>query len=392
MFELPRTQPIGTNTMKKANQKNTKAEVITSVATLKRATDFLDENSRKLTKKKEQIKSSEDNIDYCEREIEERKRTVIELEQGLVFLKKELDDMPKNPGVVMKTKRMIENIGNLPWVSRVHLRGDSIIIDTRENSLRTVFFKRLVYKNGNRAEELLEKPLVLPMPRYQICIRLDNMGGTWDRNNKLQIRLLEPSSLKFHPNLNELGLYQTSYAHWASHETPSNSDTSEAVWSDLCLNNYISVLRDSGSKGLSELLNEIVMFLQQAGWASAYRSKMDWATTLGYQPYCTELLRPLLDNETFESVQKDMRKRLPQFLSDNGLTQHMYDYGALAEGESVPEESHGLTYQELRQAVFNGTEIVQTVISPGIITWQQNESYTQGVAMDESEESDEENQ
>lgn len=324
--------------MRKANQQiKTTAEVsYSSENAVEKALDSFDANSkarseykRKIVREKRQIRAAKETISSYSRSIKAG-------EEVLKKWKTELAALPESTMTVDEVKALFGKIAGLPWVAKVKVGEDGVVITTATEALKTVFHRRIVYKNGERAHELLQSPLTLPMPTYNIFVKLTNLGNSFHRSSGLAIQLAEPETLKSHPDPDQLGLQQAGRAHWASNETRGfTGDSTDVRWGELCLSDYDTMLHSAGKTGIIELLNEIVMFLQGAGWAHAYRSKLEWAATLGFYPYFTNLLRPMNVSETYQSIQADTRRRLPEYLKQNGLTQHEYDFGSLPNGERL---------------------------------------------------------
>lgn len=345
--------------MRKANQSNTPGTLVIEGSSLEAAVAHLDVNSKARREKErfiERIKRS--RTDY-KREITRMSKQLSRTDDEEKKAKAELAVMPDAMLSLEGARSMFETIAKLPWVGEVKLINGDLIITTRSGVLQTTFYDRVAYSGGRHQVELLEAPLVLPMPTYQLYLRLSAMGqpGAWDRSSALQIRLAEPRSLAFMPDARAFGMSQAGYAHWATYEQPvmGPKGPAEAVWGDLCLNRYREVFDKTNKAGLLDFLNEVVIFLQGAGWANAYRPKLTWAITLGFQPYTDNLTRPLLASESFEGIQSDRRQRMTAFLVANGLTQHMYDYGSMADGEDAVE-MNGMLRDQVRDA-FNANMV-----------------------------------
>lgn len=344
--------------MRKANQTNTAAAILAidgnEVNALEIASSFVDTVARNRLKVSASIANTKKTTTSAKREIMRLTKLIMQNKEVIVAKEKELAAFPDSKLSIDAMKQQLEQITKLPWVESVLLKdsGHSIIVRTRENVLKTTFHNRMVYQKGQRALELLDKPLVLPMPQYEIHVRLQNMGHSWDRNNNLSIRIPDISGFVFMPDVNDIGWNQVVHGHWAAGDNGRMAAHREGDWGALCLNHYADSFEKSGKHSIIELLNEIVVYLQNAGWANAYRNKMEWAITLGCQTYITKLTRPLLQNESFEMIQEDTRVRLPAYLKEAGISQHEYQYGAPAEGEQI--QTPNLTRDDLLRFYING--------------------------------------
>lgn len=325
--------------MRKANQQPSAPAELTlpALSALEKLAPHIDETARVREHAKNKLTNDKASIRRWKEQITALSTAIKNSEVSMKAQSESLKAMPKSEVDGENVKAQLEKVAKLPWIAKMKLEGTGLLITTREGALKTTFYKRIVYQQGSRIEELLPAPLTLPLPTYEIYLDLKNMGRNWDRSNNLELRLADPKSLLFH--VEESGAVQNAQAHWATSSGGWSAKVPEreASWSGLCLSQYASILEAAGKKSIADLLNEVAMYLQNSGWAHAYRQKMDWVMTLGYGPYSTYLLRPLLPSETFASIQEDMRRRLPEFLSKNGLTQHMIDYGSFKENEPLPQ-------------------------------------------------------
>lgn len=330
--------------MRKANQIHDKAK-ITKMEGLETTLRYLDPIAAKHYDLSAGITAYKNNIKAQKSELTRGAKRLSEYEERREQMEKELSELPPSKYSKDNVEELLDGVVSLPWVQELQLNGEYIVLTTKVDALKTVFYNRLAYGSGERVLELLDKPLLLPMPQYDIALKLSNIGGDWDRNNSLRVRLHDPKALKFYAPKNELGLVPEGYAHWATSENPwfymNANGAAEATWANLCLNEYARVLRGAAKTSLVDMFNEVVTYLQSAGWASAYRPKITWAVLLGYQPYYEQLLRPMMSFESVDSIQKSNRERLPKFLEDNGLSQHEYEYGSrpqLSAREAMDEE------------------------------------------------------
>lgn len=339
--------------MRKANQPNSApAEFVADERSLELAVTHMDVAAKNRNAHQVRIDRAKRNIRDIKQNITRMSRDIRNISEEQKRYEVELAAMPVATMTVEDVKKQFDGIIKLPWVEKVVLLdGIVLLIDVRPGVLKTTFYDRVVYKGGQRVNELLHRPLSLPMPTYQIQVNVQNMGNSWHRNPSLSIRLKDPKTLKFNHPPNELGLTQAASAHWATHENQWHEGRGEAEWSDLCLEDYRGILVDAAKEGLPDLLNAVAVFLQESGWARAYRTKIAWFSTLGFEPYYVQLIRPLQEGETFEQIQASNRNRMSSFLQENGLTQHIYDYGSPAEGE-VDTRSN-MRAQQLREMVLD---------------------------------------
>lgn len=323
--------------MRKANQHTEKINelIIEGVTTLKDAVLFLDVNAKRKAEKTLQLKNTTEKIRNYKSSITVASRNIKSEESLRKEYERQLSELPDAGIDEEGVRSQLESIAELPWVSKVHLSGSTLFIDIPQGALKTVFYNRYVYGGGAYVEELLPAPTLLDMPAYRLFLNLGNLGNGWNRSRNLRLCLAEPGVLVSMPNPKGFGLTQASYAHWATHESPYTGAGGETMYGELCLNQYDEVLRNAGSNGLLDLLNEVAIYLQNSGWANAYRTKMTWAVTLGFAPYTDYLTRPLLSGESFKVIQEEMRHRLPLFLKENGLTPHMYQYGTESDGSAT---------------------------------------------------------
>lgn len=366
--------------MRKATQINQPKQqgtlVVEGAASIKAALGYLDANAKRRGEAERNIKHATDSIRMYKQDITRLSKGIREKEEARKKAQTELEALPLSKISEADVKAQLESITKLPWVAKVKLMDNRLFVDTLPGALKTTFYKRYVYSRGRKIMEPLHEPLTLDMPTYQIFVNLENLGGNWDRNDALQIKLLDVQAMQFMPPSSECGFNQAAYAHWATSESYwfQGSGHREANFGPLCLNQYRGVLDSAGAKGLSELLNEVVLYLQQAGWAHAYRYKLDWATQLGYQPYMFNLTRPLLPSETFESVQAASRVNLPKLLREYGVSQHMYEYGSEAEGaDGNPHTADAIadrTANDMVNELLQG-QMMRHVPLPNASNWEQ---------------------
>lgn len=354
--------------MKKINQPTTEGEVIIPPLALEKSIRFLDLNEKRRYELLETTKRLKRSVRDYKNEITKYSKIIRDFMNKIKLSTTELENLGESSTTIETVREQINSIGKLQWVSKVTLSedGTSILLKTRPGILKTVFHKRIVYKDGARIEELLTSPLVLPLPNYEIIVQLAALGGSFDRNNSLSVRLIDTDVLKFMPDPNQLGWVMSANAHWASGESSFTLGMNgvEGKWGALCLRDYASDLQESGKKGIIDLLNDTVMFLQNAGWANAYRPKLQWAVTLGFQPYYDNLVRPLLDSETFEQIKTSTRERLSKYLEENNMTEHMYYFGADAENSTqrnqIEDTFNRMIYRDLVHANYNiGVDEIQ---------------------------------
>lgn len=239
---------------------------------------------------------------------------------NLKKLEEEYATLPEEGMTVEDGKKLLDSIAALPWVEKVELDGNMLRIFTRQGTLKTDFYNRMVIGNGNRVNELLQEVATLPLPQYEIQIDLRNMGRSWAVNPALSIRLSNPNEFNSF-QADEAGWVHEPRAHWACNNTSGS-------WGTLCLGDYDSVLIQAGKKGLMELLMELAIFLQRSGWSSAYVNKVAWSILIGNPTYNQYLLRPFAVGEDVDSIVADNRKRKPDFLKRNNLTSNLYEYGS----------------------------------------------------------------
>ena len=327
-------------------------------ASIERALTHMDVVAKERAGVESMIHSRKVNIRQMKQEITRISRRIRQENEAAATEEVTLAAMPKATMTKDDVIAKLREVANLPWVEKVTLSNDTrLTIKTRANTLKTTFFNRVVYKGGVRVRELLPRPLTLPMPEYELNVDLRNMGSGWHRSPSLLLRLANPSILTHHPkDVANLGYSFAAYAHWASHESPPymGGSNSAANYSDLCLQDYRGQLSNAGNTSIVDFLNEVSIFLQESGWAHAFRQKEEWMCTLGFQPYVEQLMRPLADGETFESIQATTRERMAGFLSENRLTQHTYDYGSAADGEVIPEPPMPTDYFGLQEAILRG--------------------------------------
>lgn len=348
--------------MRKANQVQMEGELVVSDPMLDTVVSLLDVSAKVRSQKQSDVTNVTRQIRTNKMQITQLSKRIGELDTQRKVLQKELDETPVSETSKDSILAQLTAISKLPWVAKAEVTeiGHTLLVDTRAGALKTVFHKRLAYDGNDTAEELLPEPLKLDMPTYQIRIDLRNMGGNWDRSGALMARLLDTQSLHYMPD-SSFPYRQGSYAHWASNESywyPEQGRQSE--FSGLCLNDYRSLMTEKGKLKLIDLLNEVVIFLQSSGWANAYRPKLRWAVTLGFQPYTHHLTRKLGNHESFDDIQDDLRTRLPKYLKENGITQHMYDYGTMGDEGSNETER----VQRAIRAIERGERWDEALIEP----------------------------
>lgn len=304
--------------MKKANQAPGTAQYIEN--DLEGLLGFLDQGARKRKTFKQNLEGQiarsrglESTIAMATTDLEKSKADTIKMQA-------EFDAMPEAGMTIEEARELLLKISNLPWIEKIELDANMLTLFTRDGVLKTNFYNRMVIGDGNRANELLETPVLLPLPKYEIKLDLRNMGSTWAVNAALSIHLANPIDYSDF-QAEEGGWIHEPRAHWGC----NNND---AGWGTLCLGDYDNMLFKASKQGLYELLIELAIYLQNSGWSSAYVNKVAWATLLGNPVYNKHLLRGFAPGETVDGILQDTRKRLAEFLKANNLTSNMYHYGS----------------------------------------------------------------
>lgn len=308
--------------MRKANQNTTPTEVIATEADYEGSLQYLDAGERKretikksITRHKRNITNNENYVTHYQTELEKSKEALAKEEKALA-------DIPENKFGVEGFKAVIDKVASLPWIGNVVLKGTELTVTTVPGVLKTDFYERMVLGDGSRCTELLPEVLTLPLPSYEIRLALTNMGGTWANNNALSIKLAMPSEYSSFTELSCSWSHEP-HAHWGSHDNRGG-------WATLCLGDYDRSLTAAGKEGIVELLSELAIYLQQSGWASAYRNKLAWSILLGNPVYNKYLTRGFNKGETIEEIQKAKRDNLQEWLKKNNLTHNQLQYGSLS--------------------------------------------------------------
>lgn len=202
-------------------------------------------------------------------------------------------------------KAQLDALAKLPWVQEVSSDGGLLRVKTQPGMLKTLLDRRIVdFGGGVYRNEYLAEPVMVPMPQYEINFNPGNAGkGNWASNaNSLGIRLINTEDTSKYIG-GKVFARQTAYPHWASNGSHGHDN-----WNSLCLGEYAADLNTASIKSLTAFFEVLATYLQTSGDEHAYRSKADWALTLGKPEYNEHTLRTAIAGETTEMVEERYRR------------------------------------------------------------------------------------
>lgn len=331
--------------MRKAESVKVEKTVSASDTNIKNATGYFDAGNRERMQLEDKIKQTENELTNWIEAQQEANRQTESLKGTLEKNKKKLADIPASSVDEAKVKEVIAALSALPWVSIVHLGRDYLRVTAIPGALKTTFYNQAVYKGGRTDYELLDAPLLLPLPTYDIAIKLSGLGGSrWANSNNLMLRCGSHGEFETFDFEEDMGLSSHHTAHWATNRNAFD-------WNNVCLGAWEEQLTQAAKEGVVELFNSIALFLQLSGWQGAYTSKNGWAATCGFIPYRLQLRRALGKRESHTSVRDHNRDALPGFLEKFGISSGMYETGSdySQEQDQVP-----VGFDVLHPAINNG--------------------------------------
>jgi len=315
--------------MRKPDGKEVKqAAIKVSDTAVKNMLAYLDTRSGERKDVETHIANTDLTIEALQKEIvryTERKNTLLE----------QLAKMPEGEMTADDMRAVLERVASMPWVDTVAVQGEYMTVRTRKGQLKTPFYSGIAYtSDGRRQEFMLDEVTYAEMPQYFIRISLAGIANKdmWYDKNVRAVAIRFADEDQFKDFIAETGLYHHLNAHWGC-----NGDAFE--WDDLCLGGYADGFRAEANKGIPELLSAVSLYLQSSGWASAYRHRLQWASTLGFAPINEVIFKKVADRDALEEIRTQYQQDVRNVATKLGISVSMFFNGS--EGRSDDAGDYG---------------------------------------------------